>query len=135
MPVLSERFSKSSAFQYYQPLGSLEKLALYIKKNVPPNLTSGQASHWHEDVESMVEAAYVDIDFDVISDAVAVSLFWDRPRTGETWSETVRSTTSSDKIEIGVLCNEPPPKDEPESLKLGGYLTVVGESANPSMWI
>ena len=35
------------------------------------------------------------------------------------------------KVEVGVLANEVP--TEPEELKLGGWLTVVGEDEKPGM--
>ena len=77
-----------------------------------------------------------DIDFDTISHAVTFATHHSAP-LGPSSSESqsdyglVRKVRSSDTIEVGVLQGEKPDEDEPKSLKLGGYLTILGEDNDP----
>lgn len=78
----------------------------------------------------MSYASYLDIDFDVISHAVTLSGFW-REGLSAGMAKSVPSKGSpTDSLEVGVLVAEKP--DEPEELKFGGYLTVIGEDDEPS---
>ncbi|KAI9700431.1 MAG: protease B nonderepressible form [Candelina mexicana] len=126
-PLLSERFSHSSTFQYYQILPSLANLVAYLQQHACTQSNQLCLSQ----VSRLQESSYVDVDFDAISPAVVLTAFWDRPiSTNGVWEETMRIAAANDRVEIGILANEKP--IEPEELNLGGFLTIVGEDEKPS---
>ncbi|KAF2095065.1 protein pbn1 [Rhizodiscina lignyota] len=122
--VLSERFSTSSSFSYYTPTKSLDSLESYIFVQFCDILDL----HCQEDVYQLGSARYVDIDFDVISNTLIIRAYWEPSHKPGGWTEITRLQKGS-TLEVGVLNNEKP--DEPEELKLGGFLTVVGSDSKP----
>ncbi|KAI9721459.1 MAG: hypothetical protein M1812_002221 [Candelaria pacifica] len=126
-PLLSERFSHSSTFQYYQILPSLANLVTYLQQHACMQSDQLCISR----VSRLQKASYVDVDFDAISQAVVLKAFSDRPiSTKGVWNETMKIVSANDRVEIGILANEKPL--ESEELNLGGFLTVVGEDEKPS---
>lgn len=126
--VLSERFSTTSASQYYQLLPSLRDLVIYIQQKVCP--VSGPACQ--DEAASLLSASYLDIDFDAISQDLVLSVYWDRAPTGDGWTEMVQQRHDSDTVEVGVLSNESLWKnDEPENLRLAGSTMVLGQKHEP----
>jgi hypothetical protein len=72
----------------------------------------------------------VDFDYDSISNAFTISAFWSKSRLDdEKWWETHLLPPQGDSIEIGALTNETP--DEAEELRYSGFLTKIGEDAEP----
>jgi hypothetical protein len=73
----------------------------------------------------------VDIDYDSISHALTVSGLWtSSPKGG--WTEKLdKPASAADQLEIGILGAEP--GLEPEEIKMGGLLAVVGEDKKLSM--
>jgi hypothetical protein len=55
-----------------------------------------------------------------------VTVFW----PAQTQDIDLKETTSSGRLEVGILSVESP--KQPEELSLGGFLTVVGEDTKPS---
>ncbi|KAJ9642854.1 protease B nonderepressible form [Coniosporium tulheliwenetii] len=72
----------------------------------------------------------MDIDYDAISHALVINAFWNEAPGGGSWHDRIERTRDDETIEVGVLSNETP--EEPEELKLGGFLIVVGEDDTPS---
>src|SRR4051794_13046301 len=101
VPVLSERFSMASSMQYHQLLPSLKDLIAYIQEKICP---TGDVD-CRTEVGGILSASYVDIDFDTISHALTLSIFWESSPAG-TWSETIKRRQKSDTVEIGVLNTE-----------------------------
>lgn len=128
-PILSERFSSSSSSSYYQVLPSLEYLVTYLQQKLCATGDSG----CQDEVAALQTAKSVDIDFDTISHAVIVRAHWDSPASRGGWTETATLRRGSGPLEVGILNNETP--DEPEELKLGGFLTVVGSDNEPSAFL
>lgn len=82
----------------------------------------------------------VDIDYDSISHTLTFTAHWSRPPavlydplTGKTtenaWSLSVDTSANAEKVEVGVLGNEP--ATDPSEISLSGFLTVVGEDDHP----
>ena len=76
----------------------------------------------------------LNIDFDVISHAVIMTVYWSADTISSsglsTWTH-IEKRHPGESIEVGVLQVEKPDPDEPEELALGGYLTVIGEDDHP----
>jgi len=136
--VIEERFSSSSAYQYYQPLlhlGHTQTIMRYLSSCAGQDCTP-----LDNILDPLGSLSSFDIDFDTISHAVTFATHHSAPlgsSSGESQSDygLVRKVRSSDTIEVGVLQSEKPDEDEPESLKLGGYLTILGEDIDPGKLI
>lgn len=116
----------SAAYQYYQPLPSLEDLTSYLQQNV----CSSSNKVCRDQIAALQFASAVDFDFDAISHALKITAVWAHAPGGGVWSETIRLHSSSDSVEVGILNMEK--ATEPEELSLGGFLTVLGEDGKPS---
>jgi len=136
---IAQSFSKqgvasSPAYQYFHPLPDVRKLQAYLRA-LPSCVNEGCAPP--VDVLDPIDSlSLLDIDFDVVSHAVTFTTYRHATnRQGKRKSQgidnTVRLSRSGDSVEVGVLQVEKPDDDELESLKLGGYLTVLGENDRP----
>lgn len=83
----------------------------------------------YKDVSSL---SYLDIDYDTISRAVVLNFGWADPPSDKGWSETIHQYPKDSTVEIGVLSHEA--NSDPEDIQFGGFLTVLGEDASPSMF-
>jgi hypothetical protein len=79
-------------------------------------------------------ADYIDIDFDTISQALVITTFHSAPSGAEAWNEQIGNEGGNIQVEVGVLASMLSIDPEPESLSLGGFLTVIGEDDEPSKW-
>jgi len=126
IPLISELFASSSAWQYHSALPSLKDLVTYIEQKIcPPG-----SETCHKEAHTLASASYLDIDYDTISQVVVLSAFWPESPNSPTWDEQIQNSEGADQVEVGVLANEQPV--EPEELSLGGFLTVIGEDDKPS---
>ncbi|KAI7652719.1 PIG-X-domain-containing protein, partial [Hortaea werneckii] len=127
-PILSERFSSAAQYQYFYPLPRLIQFQTTLAKLVCE--TGGLKSSCVSEAAALSYASYLDIDFDVISHAVTLSGFWREGLSAEMAKSVPSKGSPNDSLEVGVLVAEK--SDEPEELKLGGYLTVIGEDDEPN---
>lgn len=134
--ILSERFAHVASFQYYQELPTLQHFADYISRESCPTIANVRKRHACEQfAKSLPDAVAFDVDFDALSQAITVTAIWSQlsagsDATSQELSETqIHRIDSNDRVEVGVLMSEK--ADEPEELKLGGYLAVLGEDAKP----
>lgn len=125
-PILSERFAHSAAFQYYQPLPSLQHLITYLQQKA----CASQNNVCQDQVAQLNEATSIDFDFDTISHALKITAVWATGPGGANWDESIRLHSQTDSVEIGILNAEK--ATEPEELSLGGFLIVLGEDDKPS---
>ncbi|KAE8150379.1 PIG-X [Aspergillus avenaceus] len=117
-PILSTRFASTPTFQYYSSLSSVEGLVSYLENKI-----CGSDSECRAQAERLRSADSVDLNYDSISHSLTVSGFWSRSAEG--WSETIsKHAAGADQIEIGLLGTER--AVEPEEIKMGGLLGVVG---------
>jgi len=117
-----ERFSLSTASQYYQPLENLVELVEYIK----PKLCQKSNQDCNARVETVLQAKSIDIDFDTVSHTLTLTAFW----ASQTWYPNFSNNFPNDRLEVGILSNEVPQGSE--ELSLAGFLTVIGEDSKPS---
>ncbi|KAK3060603.1 hypothetical protein LTS18_008178 [Coniosporium uncinatum] len=88
----------------------------------------------HRQALSLSKASNIDIDYDTISHALIFKALWSDDPSGGAWNEDLQKVREDDSLEVGVLNNETP--EEKEELKLGGFLTVVGDDdhAKPALF-
>lgn len=127
-PILSERFSSVAQYQYFYSLSRLIHFQTTLAKLVCG--TGGLKSSCVNEAAALSYASYLDMDFDVISHAVTLSGFWREGLSAEMAKSVPSKGSPNDSLEVGVLVAEK--SDEPEELKFGGYLTVIGEDDEPS---
>lgn len=114
----------SSARQYYQ-ISSIDGVIIYIQQKI----CDPEDAKCQFRALDLATAEYVDIDYDSISHALTIKVFWTRSNLGDgTWHER-HYKAANDTIEVGVLMDENP--DEPEELRYSGWLTVVGQDKKP----
>lgn len=118
--MLSERFTMSTALQYYSPFSSADwdesKIAVWIQK-----ITGG--------ANGLV--SYIDIDYDAISQAIVFTALWHKAPSAKGWMDHVQTPMDGSTVEIGVLSHEP--NTDPEDIQFGGFLTVLGQDEKPSI--
>ncbi|KEY80201.1 hypothetical protein BA78_0475 [Aspergillus fumigatus] len=120
-PILSERFAATAAFQYYSRLPSLQNLVAFIQHKFCDRSDEKCVHH----AESILSADSVDVNYDSISHALTVSGYWSTS-PGQGWTEQIRKhAADTHQVEVGLLGVES--ATEPEELKMGGLLGVVGQ--------
>ncbi|KAI9374942.1 PIG-X-domain-containing protein [Aspergillus egyptiacus] len=122
-PILSTRFASTAAYQFYEWVPSLDSLVTYIQQK----LCSREDEECRRRAELVLSADSIDINYDSISHALTVSGYWSSaPEGQEGWTETIRKhAAGTDKVEVGLLGAEV--GNDPEEIKMGGLLVVVGE--------
>ncbi|KAK5713032.1 protease B nonderepressible form [Elasticomyces elasticus] len=132
-PILagSERFAHTSSHQYYTPLPKNQLLAFqtFLSRTFCPGTFRGACPN---EIATLSFASYIDIDFDAISHAVTLTAVW-RAGIGNPAARTPAKLWGGQEgggLEVGVLV--PQKADEAEEIKLGGFLTVVGEDEYPN---
>lgn len=124
--ILSGRFSSASTYQYYSPLPKIIHFQLFLARAICKETTE-QCIY---EAASLLYSSYIDIDYDALSHVVTLTAFWRagiQPGAAITASRIWKTGNS---LEVGILQNEEP--DEPEEMKLGGYITEVGQQEKPS---
>lgn len=134
-PLVSERFAQTASHQYYSPLPSIQSLVAYLQRNVcsPSDLACLHSA-------SLINIAdSVDLDYDSISHALTLTVFWSKQpevfydpigefTTLDAWNIDIQSKRA-DKVEVGIL--SPDPAQDPSELSLSGFLTVIGDDNKP----
>lgn len=131
-PILSERFASASSYQYFHGPDALSILSTYIRSQLCPTLDFGSDLHQlcHL-IAKASNAAYVDYDYDAISHALTVTILSPPSTAGYSRQNTLPPAKyrSDHRLEVGILA--PEDAKEPEELKLGGFLAVVGDDEKP----
>lgn len=123
---MPERFSNSASFQYYQLLPSLEDFSTHITEK----LCASKDPQCLARARLADSADYLDVDYDSVSQKLVLGTYRHQsPKADGRWNEGLERIGDA-KLEIGVLA--PEVATEPEQLKLGGFLAVVGEDDRPS---
>ncbi|KAJ5177007.1 Protein pbn1 [Penicillium canariense] len=123
-PLLSTRFAASASLQYYTHLPSLQSLVGFIRRTACHQHQVG-GTECHERADSLLTADTVDVDYDSISHTLSISGVWTSPPDGG-WTEVIpKPASKADQVEFGLLGAEQ--GIEPEEIKMGGLLAVVGE--------
>ncbi|KAK7728410.1 protease B nonderepressible form [Diaporthe eres] len=132
----SDRFSHSTAFQYYQPLEDLSVFTKYVGKDLCHSPGSASSSTGSSSCASRVDllstASSLDISYDTISHALKVTGTWgfqDQPL------RVVAPEAGNHRVEVGILATDKPHGIEPHELGLSGSLTVLGQDKKPAATI
>jgi hypothetical protein len=72
----------------------------------------------------------VDISFDARSSTLDLVSYWSKSSENDGWTETIHKSASG-KTEVGILALQRPL--EPEEVRVGGFLAVIGEDDALSM--
>lgn len=134
--VLSERFSSSATYQYFQYRARPNLNATFVHRLFGDNITNDEAVRLR--VDELDHADYTDVDFDAISSTITFTAVWSPVASAENLnatrraSGTIQGSGADQRIEVGVLHSEK--AKEPEELSLGGFLTVIGDNDHPGTW-
>jgi len=109
----TDRFSHSTAFQYFHNL------------DVLPNLPA--LSEKHAWAEGLASAISLDLSYDAISGAAKVTAMWP-----EETQKLVIDSPPGHRTEVGILTPDSPAYLEPHELGVTGLLTVLGEDTKPA---
>ncbi|KAI1812695.1 PIG-X-domain-containing protein [Poronia punctata] len=109
----TDRFSHSTAFQYFHPL------------DVLPNLPA--ISEKHAWAEGLASAVSLDLSYDAISHVVKVTVLWP-----EGPQRLLIESPPEHRTEVGILTPDTPAYVEQHELGVTGLLTVLGEDTKPS---
>jgi len=131
IPLLSERFASSAAFQYHEILPTLSNLVVYIQEKI----CSKRDEACYLAAFYLGFADYLDVDYDAISQSVTFTAFHHEPpplaigKPRDAWDEPIDAKRSQMKIEVGILASEKATRAE--ELSLGGFLFTLGENTKP----
>ncbi|KAL2852952.1 PIG-X [Aspergillus pseudoustus] len=122
-PILSTRFASTAAYQFYELLPSLKNLVTYIQQKH----CEREDEECYRHVELISSADSIDINYDSISHSLTMSGYWSKaPGGADGWTEVIRKHKgATGQVEVGLLGAEP--ANDPEEIKMGGLLAVVGE--------
>lgn len=120
----SDRFSHSTAFQYFQPLEELSSFVNYAKGKI----CSSSDSSCIERAERLAEASSLDVSYDTISHALKITAVWSYQQ------QPIHAAYRQGlRTEVGVLSDERTPTMEAHELGISGLLTVLGQDLKPSV--
>ncbi|KAJ2987562.1 hypothetical protein NUW58_g4441 [Xylaria curta] len=119
----TDRFSHSTAYQYYQPLDALTNLSTYAEQYacVPGD---ADCKRW---AQGLANAVSLDFSYDTISHAVKITAVWP-----EGQQNLLIDSHPDHRTEVGILTPDAPQHLEPHELGVAGLLTVLGEDTKPS---
>ncbi|KAI9683102.1 MAG: protease B nonderepressible form [Trizodia sp. TS-e1964] len=126
IPDLAESPLPSKVFQYYQNLHSIHHFLNYVRQNICVSTDDWCQARF----ATILQAKYLDLDYDTLSSVLTLSAYWDRSPGSAVWTETIPAPSAKNKVEVGILSNERPA--DPRELSIGGFLTVVGDDQKPS---
>ncbi|PYI29467.1 PIG-X-domain-containing protein [Aspergillus indologenus CBS 114.80] len=120
------RSDTSSEYQFYSPLASLEGLVDFVREKVCA-LDTAREEPCRRHARELLAADSLDLAYDSESRNLVVSAFWADAPGGEGWTEDLHAPAagSKGKMEVGLLGAER--TADPEEIKMGGLLGVVGE--------
>ncbi|EFW16460.1 protease B nonderepressible form [Coccidioides posadasii str. Silveira] len=109
------------SLQFYQLLPSLDQLATYIQEAI----CSNQSTECRDSAAIIRFADTLDIDYDRVLNSFVVTVYWSKSVANGGWKDTIHSNNSSkDKIDVGILAPQQPL--DPDEIRIGGLLAVVG---------
>ncbi|KAI0166030.1 PIG-X [Xylariaceae sp. FL1272] len=121
LPV--DRFSHSTAYQYFSPLKTISSVSAFAKQHA---CTTGnpKCKAW---AQTLDQAVSFDFSYDAISHVAKITALW--PEQLQTFSV---DSHADHRTEVGILTPDAPPSLESHELGVTGLLTVVGEDKKPS---
>lgn len=130
----NDRFSHATAYQYHQPLDSLNHLITYAQTTLcpTPSPTDPPDSSCASRVARLTTASTLDLSYDTISHALQLTATW--PHSAQPLALTNPPSAPAHRIEVGVLTAgaDAYPTLEPHEIGMAGALTVLGPGAKPA---
>ena len=131
-PILSKRFSSTANLHYHTLLSSPDNLVTFIQQTICNKATGDKVAHCRDYAASLLSADSIDIGYDSIAHAMTASAVWNAA-PGNGWTDTIQKPDrKTDQIEVGLLGSES--AAEPEDIKMGGLVGVVGRDEELSMF-
>ncbi|KAK7751506.1 protease B nonderepressible form [Diatrype stigma] len=127
----NDRFSHSTAYQYYQPLESLAHFVLYANRYACTS-SSSSGSDCTRQVERLASATSLDFSYDAISHTAKLTALW--PHEHQPFSLSSSGLPDHHRVEVGLLTPDESPHIEQHELGVTGLLTVLDgdDDAKPS---
>ncbi|KAI1417805.1 PIG-X-domain-containing protein [Hypoxylon sp. FL1857] len=119
----SDRFSHSTAYQFYHILNDLSHFSSYIEQYV---CVSGN-SDCKARAQRLLDANSVDFSYDAISHVVKVTALWPHER-----QPLFINAHPEHRTEVGIMTPDSPPHLDQHEIGVTGLLTVLGDDSRPS---
>ncbi|XXH04764.1 hypothetical protein Hte_011186 [Hypoxylon texense] len=119
----TDRFSHSTAYQYYQILNDLSHFTSYFEQFV----CASPDPECKTKAQRLLNANSVDFSYDMISHSVKVTALWPHAR-----QPLSISSHPNHRAEVGIMTSDYPPHLEPHEQGVTGLLTVLGEDSKPA---
>lgn len=134
----NDRFSHSTAYQYFAPLESLAPLIAYAQSTLcPPSSSSSEdEASCAVRVGRAATASSLDLSYDTISHALKATATWaHQPQALAVAAPP--GVARAHRVEVGVLAgsaggDHPGAVVEPHEIGMGGVLTVLSQDKKPS---
>ncbi|KAI2630910.1 PIG-X-domain-containing protein [Hypoxylon sp. NC1633] len=119
----NDRFSHSTAYQFYHVLNDLSHFSTYLQQYI---CVSGH-SECEARAQRLVNANSIDLSYDTLSHVVKVSSLW--PHEQQPLSI---DSHPDHRAEVGIMMPDAPPHLEAHEIGVTGLLTVLGEDSKPA---
>ncbi|KAI1393519.1 PIG-X-domain-containing protein [Hypoxylon trugodes] len=119
----NDRFSHSTAYQFYHILNDLTHFSTYLEQYV---CASGDAD-CKTRAQRLLDANSVDLSYDAISRVVKVTSVWPHKR-----QPLSIESHPSHRAEVGIMTSDVPAHLESHEVGVAGLLTVLGEDGRPA---
>lgn len=118
-----ERFTHSTALEFYQPLEHPGALAQYAAQYAcaPADVEC------HSRMRSLEEAVLFDFSYDTVTHVVKLTVMWDHQQ-----SPISVSAQPGHRVEVGLLTTNEGPHIGEHEMGVAGLLTVLGEDKKPA---
>ncbi|KAI1085756.1 PIG-X [Whalleya microplaca] len=119
----NDRFSHSTAYQYYQPLNNLSHFSTYTEQYA----CVSPSPECEARTKRLNSANALDFSYDTISHVVKVTTLGPHEHQGFSID-----SHPDHRVEVGIMTPDTPPHLEPYEFGVTGLLTVLGENKKPS---
>ncbi|KAK6841604.1 hypothetical protein PG987_002464 [Apiospora arundinis] len=119
----NDRFSHSTALQYYQPLYDLDDFVEYVVQYACEPSDAACRTRF----DAVKQASSLDFSYDTISHVVKVTALWGRQNQALSIS-----APAAHRVEVGLLTPNQAPNVGEYEIGVTGLLTVLGEDSKPA---
>ncbi|KAI1807958.1 PIG-X-domain-containing protein [Daldinia bambusicola] len=119
----NDRFTHSTAYQYYQILPDLSHFTSYLEQYACNSTNTECKSR----VQRLLEANSVDFSYDALSHVVKLTAVWPHER-----QPLFINSQHDHRAEVGIMTPDSPPHLDSHELGVTGLLAVLGEDSRPT---
>ncbi|KAK4231487.1 protein pbn1 [Podospora fimiseda] len=120
----TDRFSHSTAYQFFHPLSTLSPFIHYTQSH----LCSLSNKPCTTRLSSLLTSSTLDISYDTISHSLRLTSTWPYQR-----QQISASSHPNHRTEVGILSSDKPKTLESHELGISGLLTVLDQDTKPSV--